>query len=600
MNNSRFQTTMGHRIFFIAIIGFFILQIGVVSALADTLVKKAQESLIEQGLNPGPVDGLWGPKTEGALKQFQEKNGISVSGKLDEETKNLLFSVKKEELSVEATPSEPPPMEEAPKNTEIATDNQAVSEPEPIEQKTEAPMKEETEKTEAVTESKAVPPPESPKPKAEVKSPPEPKKEMVNKVVKASGPCPQKRKTKNAPSNIASMDKTGNANLDNGKKIYNKSAKPMACKMCHGDEGNGKGKLGAALKPQPRNFTCAETMENVSPGQMFWIIKNGSPGTGMVAHKKTLKDQDIWDVVKYIRSTYMGSSASEDKAAAKPTPKSENKMAVATEPPPAMAAAKPAMPSNAVTKLPKNVKPNKNYSEEAVNNGGSISGMIQLIGDPPAPILEDLSKGKNSEFCSTHPDAKGNTRLRTKVVATNGKLKDAVVFIQNIEKGKAWSKDTNNFDFKTCDIFPKISVVRKPLKGVKEGLLTVTNQDLNVLHNPHGYSVVGANRKTLFNKPLPSQGDVTDVTKSFKRFKPKKDKHFFLQCDQHNFMEADARVVWNPYYSISAADGTFKIDQIPAGTYWLTAWHPYVGEMSQEVTVTAGVNLDANFDLTAK
>ncbi len=598
MNNSRFQTTLGHRIFIITVISFLILQIGVVSALADTLVKKAQESLIEKGLNPGPVDGLWGPKTERALKQFQEENGISASGKLDKDTKDLLFSVKKEELSVEATPSEPPAMDEAPEKTEIVTESQPVSPPEPIEQKAETPMKE--EKAEAMVESKPVAPTESIDPKAEVQSPAEPKKDTVDKVVKASGPCPQKRKTKGAPSNIANMDKTASANLENGKKIYNKSAKPMACKMCHGDNGDGKGKLGAALKPQPRNFTCAETMESVSPGQMFWIIKNGSPGTGMVAHKKTLKDQDIWDVVKYIRSTYMGSSTSEDKATAEPTPKPENKMAAATEPPPAMAPAKPSTPSNAVSKLPKDVKPNKKYSEEAVNNGGSISGMIQLIGDPPAPILEDLSKGKNSEFCATHPDAKGNTRLRTKVIATNGKLKDAVVFIQNIEKGKAWSKDTKNFDFKTCDIFPKVSIVRKTPKGVKEGLLTITNQDLNILHNPHGYSVVGANRKTLFNKPLPSKGDITDVTKSFKRFKPKKDKHFFLQCDQHNFMEADARVVWNPYYSISAADGTFKIDQIPAGTYWLTAWHPYVGEMSQEITVTAGANTGANFELTAK
>jgi mono/diheme cytochrome c family protein len=46
-------------------------------------------------------------------------------------------------------------------------------------------------------------------------------------------------------------------------------------------------------------------MKKVSAGQMFHIIKNGSKGTGMVAHKKTLKDKEIWDVVKYIRSTWV-------------------------------------------------------------------------------------------------------------------------------------------------------------------------------------------------------------------------------------------------------------------------------------------------------
>ena len=120
-----------------------------------------------------------------------------------------------------------------------------------------------------------------------------------------AGKCPQPRKTKSAPSGTARMDKTAKANAANGKKIYMKKAKPMACQMCHGKKGDGGGKLGKALKPSPRDFTCAATMKKVSAGQMFWIIKNGSKGTGMVAHKKTLKDKEIWDVVKYIRSTFV-------------------------------------------------------------------------------------------------------------------------------------------------------------------------------------------------------------------------------------------------------------------------------------------------------
>ena len=112
--------------------------------------------------------------------------------------------------------------------------------------------------------------------------------------------CPQPRKTKAAPGAIAKK-----ADAANGKKIYLKTAKPMACKMCHGDKGDGGGKLGKALKPSPRNFTCKGTKKKISAGQMFHVIKNGSKGTGMVAHKKTLKDKEIWDVVKYIRSTFV-------------------------------------------------------------------------------------------------------------------------------------------------------------------------------------------------------------------------------------------------------------------------------------------------------
>ena len=117
--------------------------------------------------------------------------------------------------------------------------------------------------------------------------------------------CPQERKTQTAPGDVAGTDATAGANLDHGKTLYEKDAKPMACKNCHGEAGDGAGKLGAALKPSPRDFTCAETMKNISAGQMFYIVKNGSPGTGMVAHGKTLSDKDIWDVVKYVRSSFV-------------------------------------------------------------------------------------------------------------------------------------------------------------------------------------------------------------------------------------------------------------------------------------------------------
>jgi mono/diheme cytochrome c family protein len=119
------------------------------------------------------------------------------------------------------------------------------------------------------------------------------------------GPCPQARKTKSAPAHLVKASIPASARVEAGKKIFEKSAKPMACKMCHGSEGKGNGKLGKALNPRPRNFTCSDTMKHVSPGQMFWIIKNGSKGTGMVAHGKTLKDRQIWDVVKYIDTQFV-------------------------------------------------------------------------------------------------------------------------------------------------------------------------------------------------------------------------------------------------------------------------------------------------------
>ena len=51
---------------------------------------------------------------------------------------------------------------------------------------------------------------------------------------------------------------------------------------------------------------------------------------------------------------------------------------------------------------------------------------------------------------------------------------------------------------------------------------------------------------------------------------------------------------------MTGKDGAFKLDQVPPGKYKVTAWHPYVGEVSSDVTVAGGADAKANFELTAK
>ena len=123
----------------------------------------------------------------------------------------------------------------------------------------------------------------------------------------ASGICPQSRNTKQAP--LKYKQKTNpllatTQNIEKGKLLYQVEAKPTACKMCHGIRGNGNGQLARGLEPAPRNFTCKETMEALSEGQLFWIIKNGSKGTAMPSHKFTLSDRDIWQIIYYLKSFY--------------------------------------------------------------------------------------------------------------------------------------------------------------------------------------------------------------------------------------------------------------------------------------------------------
>ena len=79
---------------------------------------------------------------------------------------------------------------------------------------------------------------------------------------KARGDCPQKRTTKEVSfkyKNKKNPLKPTPANLKAGEAWYQKKAKPMACRLCHGKHGDGKGPGGAGISPAPRNFTCAAT-----------------------------------------------------------------------------------------------------------------------------------------------------------------------------------------------------------------------------------------------------------------------------------------------------------------------------------------------------
>ena len=118
------------------------------------------------------------------------------------------------------------------------------------------------------------------------------------------GICPQIRKTIQAPDKILTQRNPLEKNreiLYAGESLFQIEAQPTACKVCHGVTGNGLGLMAQGLNPPPRNFTCRSTMETISDGQLFWIIRNGSPGTGMPAFKN-LKDREIWQIVRYLRT----------------------------------------------------------------------------------------------------------------------------------------------------------------------------------------------------------------------------------------------------------------------------------------------------------
>lgn len=115
--------------------------------------------------------------------------------------------------------------------------------------------------------------------------------------------CPQPRFTGEAPEPLRSTPNPlseERKHIKAGGALYQQDAQPR-CAMCHGREGDGRGPLSAQFDPRPRNFACAETVNGIPDGQLFWIVKNGSPGTAMPPFGNKLSDEQIWQIVLYLR-----------------------------------------------------------------------------------------------------------------------------------------------------------------------------------------------------------------------------------------------------------------------------------------------------------
>ena len=116
--------------------------------------------------------------------------------------------------------------------------------------------------------------------------------------------CVQPRATANAPEDMLGKTNPLPASSDvlqAGKGLYLHDAKPMACALCHGKRGEGKGPVSGGMMPPARDFTCSAMMREISDGQLFWITKHGSSGTGMMAFPD-LSDEQVWQLVHYMRS----------------------------------------------------------------------------------------------------------------------------------------------------------------------------------------------------------------------------------------------------------------------------------------------------------
>jgi len=214
------------------------------------------------------------------------------------------------------------------------------------------------------------------------------------------------------------------------------------------------------------------------------------------------------------------------------------------------------------------------YQGGDVKDGGSISGTVKFKGTAPAP--KKLDVGKDKEVCAKTP------KVDQSLVVNNGNLVNAVITITDIQKGKKIELKKVTLDQNGCEYKPH--VLAFPAGSTVE----ILNPD-GILHNVHSYSKVNS----PFNQAQPKFKKSLDV-------KIEKPEAIEVKCDVHGWMHGWLVSTETPYFAVTDNSGSFKLADVPAGSYTVEVWHEKLGKSTQKVTVKAKEDAKVNFEVAGK
>ncbi len=198
---------------------------------------------------------------------------------------------------------------------------------------------------------------------------------------------------------------------------------------------------------------------------------------------------------------------------------------------------------------------------------GTIKGKVSFEGEAePLPALKIDEAAAKGCVASGSVD----TTDRSVRIDKNGGVADVVVTVSVKGMELEVPSEPIVLDQKGCRFSSSVVVV-------PEGATVRYANSDGLNHNVHTYAV----KNKAVNSNIPGG--------SFEEQELGKAEDFDVKCDIHPWMQTKIFVTDDPVYGVSAADGTFTLTGVPAGTYKVNYWHAKLGKgKSEEVTVTAG------------
>ena len=216
--------------------------------------------------------------------------------------------------------------------------------------------------------------------------------------------------------------------------------------------------------------------------------------------------------------------------------------------------------------------------QNALESGqvGTISGRALFKGEPPPP--KELRVTLNKKTC-------GHTyQSESLLISEKGGIQNVVVSLSRIPKGLPVETGDKpiQIDQQKCIFIPHVLLVPA---GVE---FEVLNSD-PVLHNFH---TIGAHNKEI--NIIQTKTKRRRLPLTF----PEADTIEVI-CDVHSWMKAWIIVTEHPYYALTDADGQFRLENVPEGSYRIKAWHEELGKQPiQEVVVTTNEDAKVDFEFS--
>jgi hypothetical protein len=208
---------------------------------------------------------------------------------------------------------------------------------------------------------------------------------------------------------------------------------------------------------------------------------------------------------------------------------------------------------------------------------GTISGEITWTG--PAHLAKYKIDTSADPVCSE----KNPNLITEDIVVNGGKVANVFVYIEDGKTADGRKLSDLSFDVPTNEVVLDQSGCRfvPHVLGIQvKQTLKITNSDPTT-NNIHFMPR---------NNPDWNQMQPNGALPIEHRFsQPEALRPFPVKDNQHPWKKAYIGVLNHPFYAVSKLDGSFEIRGVPAGTYYLWAWHeacPVLGESKTQVVVT--------------